>query len=96
MLRECSQCHRPFTPQDLAREETKGMAAERKALGLQGVLFRFYNCPQCGCADIFVDIPPLPSETPEQFEQRRAELEASLKELRGDRVEVVLSPRVSG
>jgi hypothetical protein len=96
MLRECSQCRRPFTPQDFAREESKGMEAERKALGLQGVLFRYYNCPACGCADIFVDIQPLSSEAPEAFEKRRAELEASLKELRGDRVEVVLNPRVGG
>src|ERR1700730_4829450 len=54
MLRDCTHCHRPFEPQDLAREESKGMEAERKALGLRGVLFRYYVCPECGYADIFV------------------------------------------
>ncbi len=91
MLRECSHCRRAFTPQDLAREESRGMEAERKALGLQGLLFRYYHCPECGCADIFVDIRPLRQETGEDFERRRAELEASLKGLCGDRVEVVLN-----
>src|SRR6266478_9462662 len=52
MLRDCAHCHRPFEPQDLAREESKGMEAERKALGLRGVLFRYYVCPECGYSDI--------------------------------------------
>jgi hypothetical protein len=67
------------------------MEAERKALGLQGVLFRYYNCAQCGQADIFVDLRPLPGEGPEEFRQRRDELEAAVRQLHGDRVKVVLS-----
>ena len=47
MIRECTQCHRPFTPKDLAKEESKGMEAERKARGLEGLLFRYYTCPAC-------------------------------------------------
>ena len=70
MLRDCAHCHRPFEPQDLAREESKGMEAERKALGLRGVLFRYYVCPECGYSDIFVDVRPLPGESPEAFHQR--------------------------
>ena len=36
MLRVCSHCHRPFTRDDFVKEESKGMEAERKALGLEG------------------------------------------------------------
>ena len=90
MLRECTHCHRPFTPQDLARRESKGMEAERKALGLQGVLFRYYTCPQCGQADIFLDIHPLQGETSEAFRQRRDELETTVQQLHTDQVDVVL------
>ena len=90
MLRECTRCHRPFTPQDLARRESKGMEAERKALGLQGVLFRYYTCPQCGQADIFLDIHPLQGETSEAFRQRRDELEATVHQLHSDQVDVVV------
>ena len=90
MLRDCTHCHRPFEPQDLAREESKGMEAERKALGLRGVLFRYYVCPECGYSDIFVDVRPLPGESPEAFHQRWDELEATVHELHADQVEVVL------
>jgi hypothetical protein len=71
MRRECSQCHKPLTPQELSREESKGMEAERKAAGLQGVLFRYYTCSACGTADIFVDVHPVGGETDEEFRRRR-------------------------
>jgi DNA-directed RNA polymerase subunit RPC12/RpoP len=90
MMRVCSQCHKLFTPPELAREESRGMEAERKALGLQGVLFRYYRCAACGQVDIFIDIHPLPEETDEAFRSRRQELEHVVKELHGDRVDLVL------
>jgi hypothetical protein len=90
MRRECSHCHTPFRPQDLAREESKGMEAERKALGLQGVRFLYYTCGQCRYNDIFVDIHPLPEESPEEFQIRRDALEATVRELHGDHVDVVV------
>lgn len=90
MLRNYAHCYRPFEPQDLARAESKGMEAERKALGLQGVLFRYYVCPQCGYADIFVDVRPLPGEPAEAFQDRWDELEATVRQLHADQVEVVL------
>ena len=93
MLRECAHCCRPFGPQDLAKEESKGMEAERKALGLEGVLFRYYTCPACGFADIFVDLHPLAGEESAAFHRRRADLEATLKQLRGERVDVTLTQR---
>jgi hypothetical protein len=93
MIRECTQCHRPFTPQDLAKEESKGMEAERKARGLEGLLFRYYTCPACDRADIFVVLLPLVGETAEQFTLRRDALEAEVAGLHADRVAVVLQER---
>jgi hypothetical protein len=93
VIRECTSCHKPFTPQELAREESKGMEAERKALGLQGILFRYYTCSRCGQADIFVNLRPLPGETDEDFRRRRDELEVTARQLHADRVAVVLVAR---
>jgi hypothetical protein len=90
MLRECTQCHRPFTAQDLAKEESQGMEAERKARGLEGLLFQYYACPACDRADIFVVLSPLEGETPEEFYRRRGELEADVGELHAERVAVVV------
>ncbi|HWG42873.1 MAG TPA: hypothetical protein VN688_08820 [Gemmataceae bacterium] len=69
------------------------MESQRKALGLEGVLFRYYTCSACHFADIFVDIHPLQGESEDAFHQRRHELEASLRQLQGDGVEVVLVER---
>jgi hypothetical protein len=93
MHRECTDCRRPFTRYDLAREESKGMEAERKALGLEGVLFRYYECPACGQADIFVDIAPLPGEEPGDFLRRRDELEEAVRQLPAEGVEVVVTAK---
>jgi hypothetical protein len=93
MQRKCSHCHKDFTTQELAREESKGMEAERKALGLGGVLFRSYTCSACGGADIFVDVHRLAGETEETFRRRRDELEAAVRHLPGGDVEVVLVER---
>ena len=68
------------------------MEAERKALGLEGVLFRYYTCPACGQADIFVDLGLLPGERQEDVLRRRA-LEQAVRGLRGEQVEVVLTER---
>jgi hypothetical protein len=92
-MRECSHCHKVLTPSELAREESKGMEAERKALGLQGVRFLYYNCSDCDYADIFVDVHPLIGETAEAFRWRRRELEATVRQLHADHVEVVVTAK---
>jgi hypothetical protein len=66
------------------------MEAERKALGLQGVLFRYYACAACGQADIFVDVQRLPGEFEGAFLRRRGELEAAVHAVHGQGVEAVL------
>jgi hypothetical protein len=93
MQRHCTNCDRPFTAQDLAKEVSKGMEAQRKAWGLEGVLFRYYACPACGQADIFVDVNPLPGEEPAGFLRRRQELEQAAGGLHAEQVEVVLGER---
>ena len=96
MMRKCSHCGKEFTPQELSREDSKGLEAERKTLGLEGVLFRYYSCSACGQADIFVDIRPLEGESEEAFRRRREELEATVNQLEGEGVEVVVSERTGG
>jgi hypothetical protein len=93
MRRKCSHCDKEFTPQEFARAESRGMEAERKALGLEGVQFRYYTCSACGRADIFIDLHPLAGEPEEAFHRRRRELEETVRQLRGESVEVVLVER---
>lgn len=54
------------------------MEAERKSLGLRGLLFRYYSCAACGHADIFVVLYQLERESTEEFRQRRQELEEAV------------------
>ena len=92
-MRECSHCHKSLTAQELVKEASKGMEMERKALGLEGVRFLYYTCSGCGYADIFVDVHALEGETPEQFQQRRRELDAAVTQLHGTRVEVIVTSK---
>lgn len=92
MLRECTSCCRPFTPEDLARDESRNMEAERKAAGLRGVRFLYYYCPACGTGDIFVDILPRPGESAEEFDWRRGEMEGVVRGLHADGVDAVVVP----
>jgi hypothetical protein len=87
MKRECKHCGRPFTPADLSRTESRNMEAERKAAGLEGVRFLYYQCP-CGTAEIFVDILPRAGESADDFDRRQAEMEAVVRGLHRDQVEV--------
>jgi hypothetical protein len=93
MLRKCSNCHKEFTPEELARPESREMEAQRKELGLRGVLFRYYTCSACGFADIFVDVHHLSGESDDAFHHRKEELEETIHGLHGERVEVVLVER---
>jgi hypothetical protein len=96
MIRHCSGCGKAYTPAELSREESKGMEAERKALGLGGVLFRYYHCSACGHDDIFLDIHPLPGESDADFQRRRGELEATVRQIHAEGVGISLVERRSG
>src|SRR5689334_22545151 len=90
MIRECTRCHRSFTPPDLLREESRNMESERKAAGLEGVRFLYYHCPACQMNDIFVDILPLPEEPADDFWQRRNEREKVVRQLDAEEEEAVV------
>jgi hypothetical protein len=92
MMRECTGCGQPFTPPDLAREESRNMEAERKAAGLEGIRFLYYHCAGCGMNDIFVDILPLATESDDNFQKRRSDMERVVRQLHADRVETVVMP----
>jgi hypothetical protein len=93
MMRECSECHRSYTAQDFVKEESKGMDAERRALGLEGVRFLYYSCPDCSHADIFVDVLPVGGETEEEYRARRGELEAAVRQMHDEHVGVTLTEK---
>jgi hypothetical protein len=94
MMRACTCCRKTFVPRELLREESKGMEAQRKALGLEGVAFRYYVCSACGHADIFVDVLPREGEGEEAFRARRDELEQAVRQLHSEGVEVVITERI--
>jgi len=79
MIRECLNCHTPFGPADLSKDVSKDIEAERKAQGVQGVLFRCYTCSLCGHENLFVDLHPLEGEAPEDFKRRRDELQSTIR-----------------
>src|SRR5262245_19991540 len=91
MMRLCPTCHRQFTPQDFYKEESRGMESERRALGLEGVRFLYYHCPECQVDDIFIDLHPLENESAQALEQRRIELEAAVRSVRSRDVVVVIN-----
>jgi hypothetical protein len=90
MTRECEHCRRPFTPADFVKEESEHMEADRKALGLEGVRFRYYRCPGCGHDAIFLDLLHRDGETDADFQKRRGELEAAVREVHARQVDVIL------
>jgi len=75
------------------KEESKGMESQRRSLGLEGVRFLYYACPDCERADIFVDVHPLEGESDENYRARRNELEAAVRQMHGEEVGITLSER---
>ena len=93
MNRACRHCHRQLTAQDFVKEESKNMEADRKSLGLEGVRFLYYTCPDCKHDDIFLDIHHLEGESPEAFQKRREALEAAVRQTDAEKVEVTITER---
>ena len=92
MPRECTRCCRPFALDDLSREETENMEAQRKVNGLEGVKFLYFRCPACEMNDIFVAILPLETELVEDYEARREAMEKVVRGLHADNVAAVVVP----
>jgi hypothetical protein len=93
MNRQCSRCGRIFTRTDFVKEESRNLEAERKAARLQGVHFFDYRCPACGNEDLFLDVVRLDEESAEAFEARKAELEATARGVRAERLDIVVVER---
>jgi hypothetical protein len=93
MNRVCSRCRRVFTRDDFVSEESRNLEADRKAARLQGVHFFDYRCPACGNEDLFLDVVRLDGESDEQFESRKAELEATARRVRTEQMQVVVVTR---
>jgi hypothetical protein len=68
------------------------MEVERKAAGLEGMRFLYCHCPECEADTIFVDIIPIDGERAGEFEARRAEMEAVVRRLDGERIEAIVVP----
>lgn len=92
MQRNCTRCKRPFTLEDLSREETGNLEAGRRAHGLEGVKFLYFRCPACGMDDIFVAVHPLETEFIQDFEARRDAMEKVVRGLHAEGVEAVVVP----
>jgi hypothetical protein len=93
MFRQCSRCGQPFTAQDLCKDVSKNVEAQRMAGGVEGVVFRVYTCSQCETDDLFVDVCPLPGESMEAFHERAHELEQLIEDLPRTDADVVLAER---
>ena len=92
MFRSCTRCARQFTSDDFRRDDSRNMEAERKAAGLTGVRFVYYQCSGCGMNDIFVDIVPCVGEAGTDYEARHAAMEAVVRGLHADGVAAVVKP----
>ena len=92
MMRQCTRCNRAFVPADLAREESREMAADRKEAGLAGVRFLYYRCHDCGTEDIFIDIVPREGESPAEYADRHAAMLIAARGLHGQQTDVVVVP----
>jgi hypothetical protein len=93
MFRQCSRCGQPFAPQDLCKDVSKKVEAQRMANSVEGVAFRIYSCPRCQTDDLFVDVCPLSGESTEAFHDRRRELERIIADLPTSDTDVVIAER---
>jgi hypothetical protein len=93
MNRQRSRCQRTFTRDDFVKEESRSLEADRKAARLDGVHFFDCRCPECGNEDVFLDVVRLDGESAEEFEARKAELEATARQVGAERLGVVVVER---
>jgi len=91
MRRTCTKCGRPFAADDLVRDRSRQMEADRKAAGLDGVRFVTYRCP-CGEEDVFIDVLPRDDELAEDFDRRRAAMEEAARRVQAEGVAAQVIP----
>ncbi len=93
MLRQCTRCGRPFEDQDFIAGETEHLESDRKAAGLRGVRFSDYLCPDCGTENVVIEVRQLDGETDAGYQARKESIEAGVKQVEVDAVEVVVAEK---
>jgi hypothetical protein len=81
-MKWCDHCQRRLTEKDLLERESQCMEAERAALDLEGVRFRYYSCPHCGHDNLFLEIVQLPGETGQDRLCRKEALAVAAQEVK--------------
>jgi hypothetical protein len=89
-MKVCSHCQRRLTDDDLLQTESRSMEAARIAAGLEGLCFRYYTCPRCGFDHVFLEIVPLPEETPQDLHARKQEMAHAVQEVSALRTAVMI------
>jgi hypothetical protein len=89
-MKVCICCMHRLGPDDVLETESRNMEAARTSIGLEGVRFRYYSCGRCGHDHVFLEVAPLPSETPPDREQRTAALARAAREVRVVRTTVLV------
>jgi hypothetical protein len=91
---KCDECQCVLSDAHLLHQENKKMEAARRAYGLDGLRFHYFNCPRCGHDNVFLALTPVPGETNEDLKARRAHLESTIRSVKGHRTSVrVVTPK---
>jgi hypothetical protein len=89
-MRVCNSCQRRLGHESLLDVQSERMEAARLSVGLEGVRFRYYTCPQCGQDHVFLEVVPLPDESCQDFVGRKAALAQIAQEVRALRTTIVV------
>ena len=54
--------------------ENREMEEARRASGLEGLRFLYYNCPKCGHDNLFLEVAPVAGESNHEFRVRKKKL----------------------
>lgn len=94
VMYRCAECRCVLSDAHLLHQENKKMEAARRAYGLDGLHFHYFNCPRCGHDNVFLALTPIPGETREDLKARRALLESTVRSLGSHRTSVmVVAPK---
>jgi hypothetical protein len=89
-MKVCVSCRHRLGEGDLLDAPSRRMEAARATLGLRGVCFRYYCCPRCGHDHVFLEVAPLPGETPQDFRGRAEALTSAAREVGAVRTAVLV------
>jgi hypothetical protein len=90
-MRICTYCQRKLDNHALLERECRDLEAARREQGLEGLRFRYYNCPRCGHDSLFLVVFALPWEAAEDFASRERDLKTVVDELAFCRTSIVIA-----